>query len=166
MIALLGPVTVLQARAEVYMDELKATQTIFPGEVLAPATLELTRDDVAAIEKASGKVRTTSVKYWKSPSRDVVFIDQVLGKHEYITYAVGIRDGRVIGVEVLEYRESYGQAVRKPEWTHQFAGKTSADALKVGTDIKNIGGATLSSVHITEGVKRLVQTYDRIRSRI
>jgi hypothetical protein len=38
-------------------------------------------------------------------------------------------------------------------------GKTSGSALRVGGDIRNISGATLSSLHLTEGIKRLVGTY-------
>ena len=35
----------------------------------------------------------------------------------------------------------------------------SGDTLKLTEDIKNISGATLSSRHITGGVKRLLSTY-------
>jgi len=49
--------------------------------------------------------------------------------------------------------------VRKPGWLAQFVGKTSASRLKVGDDIRNISGATLSSAHVTEGVKRILATY-------
>ena len=43
-------------------------------------------------------------------------------------------------------------------------GKTSGSALKVGSDIRNISGATLSCAHVTEGVKRIVAAYgSRVR---
>jgi Na+-transporting NADH:ubiquinone oxidoreductase subunit NqrC len=65
----------------------------------------------------------------------------------------------VHSVEILQYRESYGGEVRSPSWLGQFAGKTSASPLKVNGDIRNIAGATLSSLHVTEGVKRVLATY-------
>ena len=92
-------------------------------------------------------------------------LDHVIGKHLYIDYAVALdTSGRVMRVDILQYRESYGGEVREPGWLAQFVGKTSASPLKVGSDIRNISGATLSSQHITEGVKRILGTYgSRVR---
>jgi hypothetical protein len=87
-------------------------------------------------------------------------LDHVIGKHLYIDYAVALdTSGRVSRVDILQYRESYGGEVREPGWLAQFVGKTSSSALKVGADIRNISGATLSSMHVTEGVKRILGTY-------
>jgi Na+-translocating ferredoxin:NAD+ oxidoreductase RnfG subunit len=38
-------------------------------------------------------------------------------------------------------------------------GKTAQDPLKLNRDIQNISGATLSSKHITDGVKRVMHLY-------
>jgi Na+-translocating ferredoxin:NAD+ oxidoreductase RnfG subunit len=89
-----------------------------------------------------------------------VMIDEVIGKHELITYAVGIAaDGTVLGVEVLDYREPRGGEVRDPRWRAQFAGKRAGAPLRLGEDIQNITGATLSCRHVTEGVKRLLAVH-------
>jgi Na+-translocating ferredoxin:NAD+ oxidoreductase RnfG subunit len=86
--------------------------------------------------------------------------DRVIGKHLYIDYAVAVDpSGRVRNVQILEYRESYGGEVRSASWLAQFVGKSSASALTVGKDIRNISGATLSSEHITQGVKRILAAY-------
>jgi hypothetical protein len=92
-------------------------------------------------------------------------VDHVIGKHLYIDYAVALDPGgRIHRVDILAYRESYGGEVRSPSWLAQFVGKTGGSALKVGSDIRNISGATLSSLHVTEGVKRIVATYgSRVR---
>jgi hypothetical protein len=91
--------------------------------------------------------------------------DRVVGKHLFIDYAVALTPaGAVQKVEILEYRESYGGDVRSPSWLAQFVGKTSGSALKINGDIRNISGATLSSTHITEGVKRILAAYgSRVR---
>lgn len=87
-------------------------------------------------------------------------LDRVIGKHLYIDYAVALTpNGAVHRVEILEYRESYGGEVRGSGWLAQFIGKTNASALQINGDIRNISGATLSSTHITEGVKRILATY-------
>ena len=86
-----------------------------------------------------------------------VVVDQVIGKFELITYAVGVdAKGAVTGIEILSYRESHGGEIRLPAWRKQFAGKTLAQPIKVGDDIALISGATLSCSHVTDGVRRIV----------
>jgi hypothetical protein len=90
----------------------------------------------------------------------LIVVDHVIGKHLYIDYAVAIdTSGRVQRVDILQYRESYGGEVRERSWLSQFVGKSSASTLKVDSDIRNISGATLSSHHVTEGVKRVLAVY-------
>jgi len=101
---------------------------------------------------------------WKAQAGDKLIglfvVDHVIGKHLYIDYAVALdTTGRVMRVDILQYRESYGGEVREPGWLAQFVGKTGSSPLKVGSDIRNISGATLSSLHVTDGVKRILATY-------
>ena len=93
-----------------------------------------------------------------------VVVDEVIGKFELITYAVGLTpEGAVGQVEVLSYRESHGHEIRLPAWRRQFVGKTAAAPLRVGDDIANISGATLSCTHVTDGIKRIVTLVDVAR---
>ena len=86
-----------------------------------------------------------------------VVTDEVIGKVELIGYAVGIAlDGTIKQVEILSYRESHGFEIRLPAWRRQFVGKGGASTLRVGDDIANISGATLSCTHVTDGVRRIV----------
>ena len=90
------------------------------------------------------------------------FVDRVIGKTELITYAVALDpSGAVKSIEILDYRESHGSEVRLAAWRKQFVGKTAHDAVQLNDDIRNISGATLSSRHVTEGVHRLLQVYDK-----
>lgn len=103
-------------------------------------------------------------RVWKARAGDKVigyfFVDHVIGKHLYIDYSVALdADGRVRRVEILQYRESYGGEVANAGWLAQFVGKTSSSALEINQDIRNISGATLSSRHVTEGVKRILGYY-------
>jgi hypothetical protein len=83
-----------------------------------------------------------------------VFVDEVLGRQDMITYAAGIdRAGRLGTLEILAYRESHGGEVRGNAWRNQFDGREGLEHLKFGTDIKNIAGATLSCEHVTQGVR-------------
>jgi Na+-translocating ferredoxin:NAD+ oxidoreductase RnfG subunit len=98
---------------------------------------------------------------WKVEGGGWFLMDEVVGKHEFITYAVGLdAQGAVKQVEVMDYRETHGGQVRQEAWRAQFVGKQHGAVLKLDDDIQNISGATLSCRHITDGVKRLLATYD------
>lgn len=151
------------AYAVQYLNVEQAQAALFPaGTQFAPHALALSAEQKQAIEQASGqRVRDLRPKVWRT-ERDAqpqgwFLVDQVIGKHEFITYAVAIgADGAVRGVEVMDYRETYGYEIRNPAWRRQFAGKRHGDALKLGADIHNITGATLSCRNVTNGVKRLL----------
>lgn len=154
-------VCTVPAGATVYLSLAEAQRILFPGASLTPLTVTLTSDQVAAIEAESGvNVRSRHVRAWKASSGGWLIVDEVLGKHEFIPIAVAIdRSGAVRGIEILEYRESYGDGVRDAGWRAQFTGKRRGAALRLGEDIRNISGATLSSRHVTDGVKRLLSTH-------
>jgi Na+-translocating ferredoxin:NAD+ oxidoreductase RnfG subunit len=99
-----------------------------------------------------------SLRAWKAVrGNDVlgyVFVDEVLGRQDMITYAVGIdASGKMSPLEVLSYRESHGGEIRGTAWRNQFDGREGLQHLRFGTDIKNIAGATLSCEHVTQGVR-------------
>lgn len=84
-------------------------------------------------------------------------VDAVIGKQEYITYSIAFDNaGRILRLDVLQYRETHGYEIRNDRWRSQFVGKTSADPVAVNADIANISGATLSCRHVTDGVRRLL----------
>jgi Na+-translocating ferredoxin:NAD+ oxidoreductase RnfG subunit len=147
--------------ATTYLTTEQAQQAIFPGEQLTPAFATLTDEQAKQLDKMTDvNVRHKEIKAWKTASGAWFVLDEVVGKHEFITYAIGLNaDGSVKQIEILDYRESYGYEVRNPEWRKQFVGKTSADPLKLAQDIRNISGATLSCRHITDGVKRVLATH-------
>lgn len=147
------------AQALVYLSVEQAQALMFPGQTLTPVPVVLSAADIAAIEKDSGvQVYAGSLAAWKSP-RGYFFTDSVIGKHDLIRYAVALEDGKVREVEILEYREAYGGEVRNTRWLRQFVGLHHGDAVRVGRGIQNISGATLSSEHVTDGIRRLLATY-------
>src|SRR5262245_3616067 len=79
------------AHATVYLTVEQAQATIFPGKKLAPADVKLTPEQRKAIEKASDvRVRNPLQKIWKVEGGGWFILDEVVGKHEFITYAVGL----------------------------------------------------------------------------
>jgi Na+-translocating ferredoxin:NAD+ oxidoreductase RnfG subunit len=161
---LLLPATALvaaPAAATTYFTVEQAQQQLLPGQALTPVAVTLTPAQADAIEKASGvRVREKALKVWRAANGGWFYVDQVLGKHEFITYALALdAQGAVTGIEILDYRETYGGAVRNPKWRAQFTGKKYGAPLKLDADIVNLSGATLSSAHITDGVRRLLATH-------
>ena len=125
------------AYATTYFSVEQAQHAIFPGATFTSAEQPNT---------------------WRTSGGGYFIVERVVGKHEYITVAVGINpNGTVKQIEIMDYRESYGYEVRDASWRAQFVGKSASSPLQLGADIKNISGATLSSKHITDGVKRVLQ---------
>ena len=148
--------------ATIYLTVEQAQQLIFPGKTFTFQPLTLNSEQSKIIKKRTGvPVRVKEQKIWKVDGGGYFIVDEVLGKHEFITYSVGINpDGSLHQIEIMDYRESYGYEIRNESWRKQFIGKTSKSPLKLDSDIQNISGATLSSRHITDGVKRLLAMYE------
>jgi hypothetical protein len=146
------------ATATTFLSLQQAKQLIFPGANLTPADLTLTDDQVAMLEKVSGAtVYRNQIKAWKASTGGWLFLDQVPGRDDRITYAVGIgTDGAIKDLEVLTCISEYDQ-VRGP-WRRLFVGKKFHHA-HLSTEMPNVSGATMSAGHMMDGVTRLLATY-------
>jgi len=157
------PVAALAAPsyAATYLTVEAAQRLMFPGVALIAAPLTLSTAQVDEIARIAGvPVPNRTLRLWRAPDGAAFIVDAVIGKHEAIGYAVGINpDGRVRAVEILDYREAYGWEVRNQKWRQQFIGKGASDPVLLDRDIRNLSGATLSSRHVTDGVRRLIATY-------
>jgi len=150
-------------QATQYLTVEQAQHALFPqADSFAAAPVRLTPELKAKLLAETGvPTRGDQQRAWSATRNGApqghVLVDEVIGKQELITYAVGIgSDGVVRGVEILDYRETHGGEVRDPRWLAQFAGKRGDAPLRLEQDIQNISGATLSCRHVTEGVRRLV----------
>lgn len=150
------------AHAKIYVSVEQAQKILFPNKALIKNPIIIT-EDLQDKMRAASSIRHPfqGERIWRAADGSWLVIDEVIGKHEMITYAVALSPtGSVQGIEILEYVESYGYEVADPQWRKQFTGKTVSDPIKLNQDIQNIGGATLSCKHITDGVKRVTVLYD------
>ncbi len=165
------PVALVSAASPVFATQYltleQAQRSLFrQADAFEPRPIALTPELRHALRQRAGSSgRSATQQAWIAKrggeAIGTVFLDEVIGKHELITYAVGIdRRGAVQGVEILDYRETRGGEVRDPRWRAQFAGKRAASPLRLEDDIQNISGATLSCRHVTEGVRRLLVLHD------
>lgn len=150
------------AHARIHIGTEEAQQRLFPGQKLSahPVYLSETQRDKMR-ELSSVREPFQSERVWRSADGGWFIIDQVVGKHEMVKYALAVLpNGSIKGIEIMEYVESYGYEVADAAWRQQFVGKTSGSPLKLKQDIQNLSGATLSCKHLTDGVKRLMVMYE------
>ena len=145
-----------------YLSAEQAARLMFPdadGFDMRSVALDAAQLQQLEAQGVRGRSANWAVRVARRGSTALGFVvtDDVIGKFELISYAVGVAlDGTVKQVEILAYRESHGFEIRLPAWRKQFVGKGGASALRVGEDINNISGATLSCTHVTDGVRRIV----------
>jgi len=150
------------AEAKIYLSVEQAQKILMPNKQLSKMPIIIT-DDLQEKMRTASSIRHPfqGDRIWKANDGGWFIVDEVVGKHEMITYAVGLSpSGNITGIEILEYVESYGYEVAEAQWRKQFVGKNANDPIKLNQDIQNIGGATLSCKHISDGVKRVVVLYD------
>lgn len=147
--------------AQTYLTVEQAEQILFPGQKMTKTPITLTEEQEEQIEELSDvRVREHKLNTWRTEDGGWFIVDHVIGKHENIDIAVGLDvNGKVVGIEVLTYRESYGDQIMHPKWRAQFHGKDDSEHLELDKQIKNISGATLSCAHVTDGINRLTQTW-------
>ncbi len=173
-VTLLAPLAALAAVSPAafaidYLSADQAARQMFPdADTFEPRTLTLDAAQLRELEARGVKPRSAAwavrLALRGGQPLGVVVTDDVVGKFELISYAVGLDlDARVRQIEILAYRESHGHEVRLPAWRRQFVGKGPGAAMRVGEDIANISGATLSCQHVTDGVRRIVAIVEQAR---
>lgn len=150
-----------------YLTTEAAQKLMFPeASAFVPHPVRLDDAQKQTVEKAAGvRMRHPEQPIWQvmAGGKPVGWfvLDEVYGKHEFITYAVALdASGAVRSVEILDYRETHGGQIVNPKWRAQFVGKRYGAPLKLDQDVQNISGATLSCKHISEGVRRVLAIHE------
>ena len=155
------PVPVVMAAEYLSIDA--AQKAVYPeADAFQEILLRLGPDQQQAVlARAGAQPPHGMIRVWSATRNGVllghVFVDEVIGRQSLITYALGIdAGGNLRNLEIMAYRESHGSEIRNPAWRGQFAHRSDLDQLRFRADIKNISGATLSSEHVTQGVRWLL----------
>lgn len=146
--------------AEVYLTEEQALRIAFPaGAAVEKKVVSFSAEQRAAIGKAASRKDVPGTFRYFVGLRGgepvgYAVIEDCPGKIQPITYMVATDvAGTIRAVEILAFRESRGGEVRQAGWREQFVGLDAASPLRVGTDIRNIAGATISCRSVTDGVR-------------
>ncbi|HPF24994.1 MAG TPA: FMN-binding protein [Steroidobacteraceae bacterium] len=138
-----------------------AQQRLFPGATLVPADFSLSPENFERLKRIyQVPALRPAVKAWRVAEGGWLFLDQVYGLNDIVTYLVAVNaDGAVKGIEILVCAEGYC-GVTLPEWRAEFVGKTHGK-WHPSEAVTNISGTTLSSTHIAEGVKKILAIHAR-----
>jgi FMN-binding domain len=161
LFAALSPVAIVVAADYLSLDA--AQKAVYPdADAFQEVVVQQTPEQINALLALAGpQPPHGTIRIFKATRGGTVlghvFVDEVIGRENLITYAIGIdADGALRNLEIMSYRESHGGEVRNPGWRAQFDHRASLEQLRFRTDIKNISGATLSSEHVTQGVRWLL----------
>src|SRR2546421_597210 len=118
-----------------YLSVEAAQRALFPqADLFSELVVSLNaaqREQVASL--AGPQPPHRSLRAWKAMRAGelagYVFVDEVIGREDFITYAAGIdAAGHLRALEVLAYRESHGGGVRSEAWRPQLSGRRGAPA--------------------------------------
>jgi hypothetical protein len=161
LLAAFSPVAIVVAADYLSVDA--AQKAVYPdADAFQEVVVKQTPEQINALAALAGpQPPHGTIRIFKATRTGAVlghvFVDEVIGRENLITYAIGIdTDGTLRNLEIMSYRESHGSEVRNPGWRAQFDHRDSLEQLRFRTDIKNISGATLSSEHVTQGVRWLL----------
>ena len=97
-----------------------ATSPFADASSFTEAPIALTDDQREQIKKIAGVGQRQAVqKAWRVENNGALLgwfmVDDVIGKHDFITYAAAISaQGKVLGIEILSYRETHGGQFARP----------------------------------------------------
>lgn len=171
------------ARADqVFLREAEVPRALF-GEAAGASErklLQLTEAELAALGRQLGrKIDGRAYPYLEvrgraagdggavaAPFVGYVFLLDALGKSQPITFAAAVRpDGALQDLQVMVYREPYGEEIRERRFRAQFVGKRTSDPLALGKDIDAISGATISSASAAYAARKALALGEILRAR-
>ncbi|OGU63159.1 MAG: hypothetical protein A3C56_06520 [Ignavibacteria bacterium RIFCSPHIGHO2_02_FULL_56_12] len=150
--------------AQVKMTKEEALETYFPAAQIERATAFLTDDQVHEIQQRSRSRVESHVLTYYMARKDGRFVGTAFFETQTVrtmpaTYMVIVDpDTTIRAVEVMAFFEPEDY-LPQSKWLGQFAAKGPADDLWLKRGIQNISGASLTAQALTEGVRRLLASY-------
>ena len=119
-------------------------------------------DRTTLANKLGETITETSIEFHRGRrgSQDlgwVLVLDEI-GLHAPITHLIKVGpDRRVSEVQVLVFRETRGDGIKRSRFLRQFRGKSLKNRMGIGRGIDGVTGATLSSQAIVRGVRKALE---------
>lgn len=120
------------------------------GAIPATQAITLSATQQRQVRAILGKnYKTKAIRYWARNGK-TAFILEEIGKTEYITTGVVVKNRKIEAVKVLVYRESHGWEVGRSAFTNQLKGTSLKSNTQISKVPRNIAGATLSVRALTK----------------
>lgn len=125
-------------------------------------------DALARVERRLGsKLPGDSYTFYVARTGDHVdgyaLFDEERGQHELISFATFFdARGSITRVEIVAYREAYGDGIRASRFRSQFVGRNADSSFRPNDDIDAVSGATISSRSLSRGVERASVLLDEV----
>ncbi|MGB8329424.1 MAG: FMN-binding protein [Polyangiales bacterium] len=160
-VVVLGSGLTTSGHAQVYFSVRGLLAEQFrQSELVDYRRVQLSAERREAIQRTLGEtLEKSEYIFYVARSADHIdgyaLFDREIGQHEYIDFATFFDgEGRVTRVEVVAYREPYGEGIRSKRFRSQFVGKEADSGFRPGHDIDVISGATLSARAMAKAVQR------------
>lgn len=119
-------------------------------------TLQLKQTKTLPDSLYVGRVSTGDGVRWIIP-------DIAPSKSELFSFILYLDENKkILDVDVLTYRESYGYEIDYPFFRAQFKGMSQPDDIRFGRSVQNISGATISARSITYAVHDLLSILNHV----
>lgn len=152
--------------AKVFLSQREALDLAFPtADRIDDKVYIITSKQKAAIQKkARAELESELVTVYSAIEDDRVtgyaFIDiHTVRTHPEAFMAVLNPDGTVRSLHVLAFYEPT-EYMPTDRWYRQFTGKSLANQLRVGRDVHNVVGATLSTYAVSRSVRRILAMFE------
>ncbi len=167
MLALVALVVPARGHSQaVFWDTAAMLGSFFPAaDTVGYEQIVLTDPELTAIASRLGYTPradwTVFVARASSTIVGYAIVDDELGQHEPITFGVQLSTNATVQrVEVMVYREPYGDEVRDARFRAQFVGRRATDPLRLGHEVIAVSGATISSASLVRGTLRAAALLD------
>ncbi|MBI4055205.1 MAG: FMN-binding protein [Elusimicrobia bacterium] len=158
------------ACAKVFLTQKEALRLAFPEGKIERKTVFLRKEEVEAIEElAQAKMESRLIHYYvgrdTTGAAGYAFFETHTVRTMPETFmAVLSPDGNLRSVEILAFYEPPDYLPRS-RWLALFEGRRLDDSLWVKRGIRNVAGATLTTQAITQGLRRILATFQVIQKR-
>ncbi|TXS91971.1 FMN-binding protein [Parahaliea maris] len=135
----------------------EAGNKIYPDASLSPADFTIPSTDFAQLKREFDvPAFRPNVKAWRTQEGDWLFLDQVYGLADIVSYMVGINQaGEIVGLEILTCAEGFCDNLFTVEWRAQLS-EARVGKWRPRDRVPIISGSTMSTTHVADGVKKML----------
>ncbi len=156
---------VMLLAVSVMAEDMKTNvvKELLPDSDLKAQVFAVSADLTAAVQAGLANKMPVRTEYEIYTSKTgAVVIEEQMGKWGPIKMGILIDAAtkKILSIGYISMSEKRGAGIKQANFVKQFAGKSSADTIEIGKDVRAITGATISSKAVVIAAKRALIIYD------